>query len=202
MRLSSAISLAFVAACFARAETPDGISWSPGRLLTWEDFAGPVPAKADHGRVAETSASLGWSYEFEVIWSSHTCIFRISSIESAATFHPATSWVRPGYLTPAVLLHEQGHFDIVQLYKERFAESTRGLIGSDRRCGGSNERKSTRYAEREVARLVGAIYDDVWRKYRRQQEAYDEETRHGIDAKAQAEWTRRLAGSLRAADRK
>ncbi|HUF72570.1 MAG TPA: hypothetical protein VMR74_06710 [Gammaproteobacteria bacterium] len=181
---------------FAAAEDATMIEWSPARPLAWDDFQGAVPSGAAPERVAAANTSLSWSYAYEVEWSRGTCTFRIMSIESAAGFHPEGSWARPNHRTPDVLLHEQGHFDITRLHYVEFVERTRGLIGDTRECRGSSERRAKRNAESEIARLAGTVYEGVWREYRREQEAYDDETRHGIDTGTQAEWTRRIAERL------
>lgn len=172
------------------------IQWSPERRLVWEDFQGPVPANVADERVATTAASLSWSNAYSIAWSRDTCAFRITRIDSAALFHPDASWVRPGHLTPAVLEHEQGHFDIARIFQRRFEVQARPLVGVSRECRGRSQRAASRYAEREVAHLIGSIYDEVWRQYRAEQDAYDDETRHGIETAAQASWTSKIAARL------
>jgi hypothetical protein len=147
--------------------------------------------------VASTTASLSWSFQYEIQWSPTSCLFRITHIDSAARFHPESSWVRPGHQTTDVLQHEQGHFDIAEIYKVAFEGQTQDLVNTSRECRGRSERQANQNAERELSRLIGSIYDDVWQQFQTQQNAYDTETRHGIDADAQARWTRKIADSLR-----
>ncbi|MDH3644801.1 MAG: DUF922 domain-containing Zn-dependent protease [Gammaproteobacteria bacterium] len=198
MRALLTICLAFFGSQATSADNLPLIEWNSERPLTWDDFQGSVPSGADEARVASTTASLSWSYEYQFSLSRDTCAFSIVTIDSAALFHPDESWVRAGHRNAAVLAHEQVHFDIAQLYFERFVAETRELIGSDRECRGRSERTAARNAEREVTRLVGSVYDEVWRQYRSRQESYDRETRHGIDTVAQAGWTQEIAASLRA----
>jgi hypothetical protein len=184
----------------ALADNAEPIEWSAARPLSWDDFVGHVPRGIDERRVAATNASLVWSYKYIVEWSRDACAFRITSIDSAALFNPDGSWVRPGHRTDSVLRHEQGHFDIAQLHKLRFETETREFLGGQRSCSGRNERQVTRSAEREIARLVGTIYEDVWAQYRREQEVYDRETSHGINSSSQAEWTKNIASLLEAVE--
>ena len=95
-----------------------------------------------------------------------------------------------------VLEHEQGHFDIAQQFNQKLRMATRNLVGSVHACGGQNERRATRNAEREISRLVGSVYDEIWQQYTSAQDAYDRETVHGIDRGAQARWTRSIATGL------
>ena len=197
MRFSPAILLSCLCAVPGAAAGADGIEWESDRPLSWEDFDAAVPRAAEEIRVASTASSIGWSYAFEIDWSQRSCSYSIVKLESVARFHPDRSWVRPGHLTDAILEHEQGHFDIAQIYKQKFAAATHGLVGSARRCDGQSERKATRTAESEIAQLVGKAYDEVWQAYQRYQESYDAETMHGIDREAQSRWTRTIARSLR-----
>lgn len=200
MRRVLALLLLLAVDTIATAAGP-AIEWSSQRRLVWEDFRGPVPAGATDERVAATAASLSWSNEYSIAWSRDTCSFSIARIDSAALFHPETSWVRPGHRTPDVLEHEQGHFDIAQIFHHQFELETARLVGASRECRGRNQRAASRFAEREVGELIGTIYDEVWRQYRAEQEAYDHETRHGIDAAAQAAWTREIAARLETAQK-
>jgi hypothetical protein len=194
MRSLCAILLLFPA--FAAADEGPVIEWSADRPLGWSDFQGPVPTGAAPERVAASNTSLSWSYAYEVEWARGSCVFRILAIESAAGFHPDGSWVRPNHRTAAVLVHEQGHFDITRLHHMSFVERTSGLVGKDRECRGSSERRAKRGVESEIAEIAGTLYEAVWRQHRQEQEAYDRETRHGIDTNAQAEWSRRIAARL------
>jgi len=172
------------------------IEWSPARPLTWDDFQGSVPRGADESRVAATLASIAWTYEYRVEWSPTSCRFGITRLRSRALFDPERSWSRSDHRTDAVLQHEQGHFDIAQVYNERFREATADLIGAYRECNATSQRRATQDAEREIGRIVGEIYDEIWQAYDDRQATYDRETRHGIDRELQDRWTRTIADEL------
>ncbi|MGD8341865.1 MAG: hypothetical protein PVH89_13880 [Gammaproteobacteria bacterium] len=194
----TAISLAVLTAGPSLAQEPSAIEWSPSTRLAWSNFRGTVPSDTEDRRVAATAGSLTWSYEYTVQWSRARCRFRIDGITSQALFHPDRSWVRAGHDNDSVLQHEQGHFDILQLYKERFDARTREFVGDMRDCEGRSERRATRDTRDRIDRLVGSIYEETWRDYRSRQEAYDRETQHGIDRGAQSSWTQDLNARLRA----
>jgi len=196
LRLHSAIIPAVLFALGATADAETAFEWSADRPLIWDDFRGPVPKDAAESRVAATAASLGWSYEFQLKWSRRVCEFRISRIDSSATFEPSSSWGRPTHRTPEILEHEQGHFNITEIFRRKFDAATRELVDSTHACDARNERQAASNAERETENLIGAIYDNIWRQYQLEQEAYDRETRHGIDRDAQSNWTAEIALSL------
>jgi hypothetical protein len=199
MRYLSQIALGLLMTQGAIAQDPGPIDWSLARRLTWDDFAGSVPPGTEPHRVAETSAALAWSYEYRLEWSRDRCVFSIVDIRSFARFNPISSWARPGDRTDHVLVHEQGHFDITELYRAKFAAETNRFLTEQRTCRGRSDRAAARMAEGEIARLLGSTYEDIWQQYRREQESYDAETQHGIDRVAQEAWLARISAALRAA---
>jgi len=200
MRSIWVISLLGLFACPGGAAWAEGIEWRADRPLSWDDFKGAVPRDADAVRVASTASSLAWSYAYQIEWSQHGCMYSIVKLESVARFLPDRSWVRPGHRTDAILEHEQGHFDIAQLYNQQFKAATEDLVGSARECDAQSERKAARAVESEISRIIGSLYEEVWRQYQLRQEAYDSETTHGIDREAQSRWTRTIAKSLQLSD--
>ena len=173
------------------------IAWSPDRPLTWNDFHGSVRSGADEQQAAETMSSISWTYRYELQWSPSDCSFTVADVESIAEFHPDGSWVRPGHETDAILHHEQLHFDISQLYRQRFAARVAPLVGESHSCQGRNARSAARYAENEIRDLIGSIYEDIWQSHLNDQATYDRETRHGIDTTAQATWAQKIDDALR-----
>ncbi len=96
-----------------------------------------------------------------------------------------------------MLEHEQGHFDILQLYKNQLHVRTREFLGTERPCQGRTERSATRSTKSEIDRIVGSVYDEVWNEYRNHQETYDRETGHGTNAREQGDWMADLETRLR-----
>jgi hypothetical protein len=189
MRTGRVIGLLLIGIQVASANPAPAISWQADRPLTWADFQGPVPRTARKERVAATAASLSWSYEYEVQWSPGDCTYEITHIDTSALFDPGSSWVRPGHRTDAVLQHEQGHFDIAQIFEQKLRVRSRELVGVKRDCRGRSARQANRHAESAAADLMGQVFDQLWREYQDRQESYDRDTRHGIDRAAQAAWT-------------
>jgi hypothetical protein len=197
-RPRAAVCLIILAFGSSIAEEPDVIEWSPDRPLTWGDFNGPVPPGTADQRVAATAGALAWSFEYSIQWSRNSCRFRIDNITTHAHFHRDESWVRSGHKTDRVLEHEQGHFDILQLYKNQLHAKTREFLGTERPCQGRTERSATRSTTSEIDRIVGSVYDEVWNEYRGHQETYDRETGHGTNAREQSNWMAELENRLQA----
>lgn len=182
--------------CLPGAGFAEEIEWHADRPLTWSDFKGPVDHNAPSRNVAQTAASLGWSYEIETSISDGSCTYRVSELRISAVFHPEESWVRPGHKNSAVLAHEQGHFDITEIHRRMFREEVGALLRSPRPCEGRTTRKVSNFIERELARLVKEPYEKIWREHLRVQDAYDSQTGHGTDAAAQRAWLELIADGI------
>ena len=181
----------------AQAGARPDIAWDANRPLTWDDFAGPVATDVHTKQVAATAASLGWAYHYRVEQSNGACVYLITDIRVSAVFDPNRSWVKPGHGTTAVLAHEQGHFDIAQIYKLMFDDMTREFVGAARECKGDSAKRISKFVDNDIARLLGNLYEQTWEQHTEAQATYDAETNHGTHAAAQEQWLARIATGLR-----
>src|SRR5690606_38649660 len=92
------------------------LSWSKFRKLTWNDFRGSIPHDAEEQTAAATYCGIG----FETNTTSHH--HNDLKIRVYNTFYPHSSWARPEEMNDAVLAHEQGHFDLCELYTRKLRE--------------------------------------------------------------------------------
>lgn len=164
------------------------IEWAPEERLRSEDFRGAVDPAASPERVAMTAASLSWGYGYGLQRGDGRCFYRITNIDVQAIFNRQESWIRPGHETHRVLEHEQGHFDITQLFKLKLEAMTRDLIGVRRTCEGASVEEASDFAEREARRAVSAIADKIWSEHVAAQKTYDGQTHHGTVPDIQAAW--------------
>lgn len=164
------------------------LEWAAQTPLRWEDFQGPVDPSAAPERVAMTAASLSWGYTYGLERGGGRCVYRITSIDVRAIFNRKDSWIRPGHLTDRVLEHEQGHFDIAQLFKLKLEELARELVSVRWPCEGESVEAASGYAERGAGRIVSDLGQRIWSEHVAAQEAYDDQTRHGTVPDVQAQW--------------
>lgn len=147
--------------------------WTPERKLRWEDFQGRRRSGCSERVVAETSCGI--SVETSLAPASS-----VAKIYVFNTFDKRQSWVHPGGECPAVLRHEQGHWDLCEIYTRKM----------QRRFDALSIRGG------KLTEMVARVFDQVEGEYLRRQEAYEAETRHGIDKDAQAIWEQRIAREL------
>ena len=169
-------------------DRPGDLEWSANAPLRWEDFQGPVDPSASRERVAMTAASLSWGYTYGLERGNGHCVYRITSIDIQAIFNRRDSWVLPGHLTDRVLEHEQGHFDIAQLFKLKLEDSASELLSARWPCEGDSVQAASEYTVREAGRIVSNLGQKIWSEHVAAQKAYDDQTGHGTESRAQRNW--------------
>ena len=149
------------------------IPWKAGRLLVWDDFKGAVPSNAPDSVVAVTNSGIGIQTN-TVTTNSAVKVYVYNSFETSL------SWVRPGEQKHAVLVHEQGHFDLCELYtrkmRQRFAAANITF-------------KNLQDVNRD-------IYNSTMKEYIQRQSDYEDATQHGMIETVQQEWTGTIAKEL------
>lgn len=159
------------AAAQATVKLPAGfIRWSASRPLKVSDFKGrPRPAQT---HAALTSANIN---------TGAICRGDVFMGTAQASFDPTASWVRdPAAMTPALLRHEQLHFDIAEVYARRLRQQLAALRLSCSRLGDRFDHVSQ------------AAYA-AWQKA---EDDYDLDTRHGLEHARQAQWEAQVRQQL------
>lgn len=146
----------------------DRIEWSASRKLTWNDYNGAPDPKI--GAAASTTTYLKIEYEIE----NGKLLYYISS-----TFSPSLSWVR--HKTDHILGHEQGHFDIAEIFARKLHQQMK-------------EYKFNKATFREV---LGKMYNDIQSQKDALQNQYDRESNHSINKEKQKEWEEKIAKLLK-----
>jgi hypothetical protein len=148
--------------------------WQPGNRLTWGDFAAAPPDDARHD--AETATGITQSrWTCDRGW--------LAVVGARAYFNRTASFVLADKADDELLQHEQGHFDLTELYARQLRERIRAI-----RC-----------ANLEPAAMQAAVdvaVRDVDLGFMAESERYDRETEHGRDRASQQEWNQHLRERL------
>jgi hypothetical protein len=158
----------------AHAVSGQKIIWEEGRKLTWENFRSPVNRKKNPYVAAYTHC--GWEFYSEKSSDPKAPV----KITIKTLFHEDKSWKDVKKMDDYILLHEQKHFDIAELFVRKFRKAVAEKI--------KNSGDYNRYFK--------AIYDGISADYKNFQMAYDRETRHGIDKKKQTEYNQSISEQL------
>jgi len=148
-------------------------TWNENKKLSWDDFKGQCPA--DFTTDAAAATHCGFGYRIDTTANDgHNGVVVYNS------FYANKSWVRADGRTPEVLTHEQGHFDLCELYARKFsaAVSVNALTAKD----------------------VQAIYKTISTAYALRQQDYENETQHGTDLFQQKRWRKMIERELSAGE--
>jgi hypothetical protein len=152
--------------------------WEKGRKLSWDDFRGPVPRAASDITAAATFCGIG--FETNAVNPKNNNL----KIHVYNTFYTNNSWARPEDKDSFILAHEQGHFDLCELYTRKLRERLNSV-----NVNSSNLRAA-----------LGTVYDEVQREYNNRQEQYEDETEHGVVLAEQERWQNKLQRELEASE--
>ena len=156
----------------------DLLPWRPDRSLTWEDFKADPPADVE-GR--DEAAFIKYRLiveptEFRLTYDPNTKTWRATidpaSLKVKNVMVRSESWVDPQRKNARLLSHEQGHFDISEVYRRLLERRLRELVA---------EAPTQEQAAAELRRLIERTYNSVVQKAEQVQTDYDRETAHGQD---------------------
>ncbi|UZD23810.1 hypothetical protein PBT90_10460 [Algoriphagus halophytocola] len=146
-----------------RPSSRDTVFYDPERPLTWEDFTDrPKP-------FSKNNATIFASFSIEGSGNMESGSIQ-QEVHVKAYMLPRQSWVKvkSGY----ALNHEQMHFDLVRVVADRMVRKLRQL----------------NLEPYLFAAKLNDLYLDAYREMNKVQEAYDSQTRHGLDENMQAKW--------------
>lgn len=135
------------------------IPWNISGRLKWADFKGTPPGNALNAALTSSSISLGYSSNGESLTFTIGC-----------DFDKSKSWGR--VQNDLILTHEQGHFDISEIYARRLNKAM----------------NQYRYNSATVSSDVNAIYQHVMQDLQQRQNEYDAETDHSRNVPVQRKW--------------
>jgi hypothetical protein len=152
---------------FTPVENKEYIDWQKNRQLTWDDFKAPVNKNSSAAASTATHISANFSKKNNVV-----------SFTIACQFSKHESWAVSK--TPYILSHEQGHFDIAEIYTRKLYKAL------------------THHVKTFPGNINGLdiIYQNIMDQKDSFQKLYDLETRHSIDKIKQEEWLQKIARTL------
>jgi hypothetical protein len=154
--------------------SPTGIVvWNERSKLTWDDFKGEVNQSSERNAETYTGISMNWECTPKREFKFHI----------RAHVDQTRSWVKPDKKTDKLLEHEQGHFDITELFARKLREELKKI-----KCDQDLEKSEQQ---------INQIYNRIVREENAEQEKYDTETNHGTNEAKQREWNQKIKSQLR-----
>jgi hypothetical protein len=140
------------------------IDWDASRPLSWSDYKGRPDPESD----AAASTTTYLAIEYKMRGADFT--YKVHS-----RFSCDKSWGL--HKTEYILSHEQGHFDIAEIYARVLHKKM----------------SEYRFDKDSYKKDLKKIYEDVVKAKEDMQERYDKETNHSIYRAKQAEWLETIA---------
>jgi hypothetical protein len=147
----------------------DTIPWKDNIKLTWADFKGAPDNASSFFAYTDYMMNIGYSYNESTV-----------SIHLGCYFDRNKSWVRKDKERDSLLMHEQAHFAIAEI----FARKARKWL-TDTVVNKSN-----------VSDVINAIYSKASRDCSNYQIQYDNETKHSVIYAKQVEWLNKIYSEL------
>lgn len=158
---------------FSQTAVSDTLRWHKDYRLTWDDFQG-----SDNGQ-SPFSAQSNCIYTLKTIPSFSNDTLYVTEVLHAC-FTKKASWVKDDSHQDSLLMHEQLHFDLCELYGRKFRKRL------------SEQSLSLLKFDDEIKR----IFEATWKEYSTAQQLYDAETEHGIIREKQDQWINNVREEL------
>ena len=145
------------------------IDWNETRRLTWDDFKSAPDKNSTNAAMTSTNIKFDFSYNSDRGFEYHiTC-----------QFDPNSSWGR--IKTDYILSHEQGHFDIAEIYARKLYKALKGYSPDPKKAN----------------KELNKIYQQLMKEMDAAQRLYDKETNFSINRTEQAEWLTKIKEDLK-----
>lgn len=147
------------------------VEWSKQKRLSFDDFKGEVGVST---AAAVSAVSIKHKILSQSIWTGRI------KIKIYASFDKLSSWVKPEFETLQLLAHEQGHFDITEIFSIKLQERIDAEIKSSQ----------------DFIEKFQKIYDKTYEEHLEFQNKYEIDTDMGRDAKSQEEYNKLMQKML------
>lgn len=167
-KLLTIILLSYCLPAIGQGKKEELISWNKNQKLTWADYKGKVQTSSD--AAASTATYLGIEYNF----NRNGFDYKIT-----CSFSKTRSWGL--HKTDYILSHEQGHFDIAEIFARRLNKQMSEYVFN----------KNTFKDDLKNIYMKLTTEKDAF------QNEYDKETNHSINKVKQAEWLKKIEEELK-----
>jgi hypothetical protein len=155
------------------ANPSPGFQWQEHSKLSWDDFQGPVNAVSNESAAA-THCGIGFKTNVPA-----------PGVKPEVTvynkFYVNKSWVKSDAKIPEILDHEQGHFDLCEIFTRKLRQEM-GLFNFN--------------GQEDFKLALISIYTKISDEYESTQQAYEKETAHGTNIAGQKKWRQNINREL------
>jgi len=168
MRKLSAVILVIFLLSFTTQKDDSSIPWSAERRLTWSDFKSAPDENTSNAALTSSKITFKYSYDGDKGFTyAIGCLFEKNS-----------SWGR--VKTDYILAHEQGHFDIAEIYARKLNKMV----------------KAYKFNAAKAQKELPALYQKIMDELAAAQNTYDKDTDFSRDKEEQAAWSEKINRDL------
>lgn len=161
-------SIYFLSSVLGQSQKRDLVEWNETFKISLEDYKGRITDTLNY-----VNTNCGIYCIPQIIGDS-------ASITIIAYMDKNKSWIRKKYADSLALTHEQGHFDLTEIYARKFKKRVMSL----------------RLNKRNFTKNIKLIYDTTWEDLQKQHTAYDKATQGGSVEFAQRTWQNYIRENL------
>ncbi|TMI86227.1 MAG: DUF922 domain-containing protein [Bacteroidetes bacterium] len=143
------------------------IEWSAAKRLSWEDYLAKPSSSSDAAAITSTALGLEYHVRNNILTYKITC-----------RFSKTRSWGK--YRTDYILQHEQGHFDITELYARKLDDAIREYS----------------FNPKKFKTDLDQIYKEIMEEKEEVQNQYDLDTDFSRNPEKQSEWLKKIQREL------
>jgi len=173
MTLNFLLIVCLTAVAAAGQSTPRAFTWKQHPALSWDDFKGR--ARRNSGEPSAVT-DTGFRVQLE-------CREGALDIRVEVEFYGSSSWVKAARKSVELLRHEQGHFDITELYARKMRRAIR-----EAKIGCEDDRRAEAAGKK--------IFEELDKEWEKEEKRYDVETGDGTDLVKQKEAEERIGREL------
>jgi hypothetical protein len=145
------------------------MAWTEGYQLSAADYLGQIDYNSSYSASTSYSVSNRWEWLND----------KELQIEIICRFYPHSSWMRPNP-TPELLMHEQKHFDLGEVYARQMRKKLQAASLHAATCNA------------EVEQIIQETRNECFARQR----AYDVATQHSMNAPQQIFWNELISKEL------
>lgn len=161
------------------------VAWDASTPLTWDLFQCTAPADAVHrSEAAAIHMTIRWHAGYSVTSNGGSWTGRVQTVTVTNTMEPSLSWVVAGKADARVLRHEQGHFDLNEVYRRKLE-----ILLPCLQSQSASKQAAIDELDAELHRRAGQILEQL----QVLQTRYDAETAHGNNPSGQTRWEAQIA---------
>jgi len=157
----------FMSPFIGHSQGDEFIEWTSAKRLTWDDYLAKPSSSSDAAAITSTALGLEYHVRNNILTYKITC-----------RFSKTRSWGK--YRTDYILQHEQGHFDITEIYALKLEDAIREY----------------NFNPKKFKTDLDQIYKEIMEEKEDVQNQYDLETDFSRNQEKQAEWLKRIQKEL------